>query len=173
MIKFNNFKRMCSFYVSNIHLATMILPYLSEKIEKGEKITTFLENDMQQEMELLISKTNIRKELKDIIKRINWNKTNKNNYLEIENSIKACTEDINILVVGSKEFIDNINEYIERAINNISISINEIDAYPIIENKEQLKEILSHYTYGLNTSGEYNIEEMFGRNSLNNKREIV
>ena len=79
MLNENNFKRMCSFYVSDIHLSTMILPYLSERLEKGEILTTFLEKDIQKEMELLVSKTNIRENLKNIIKDINWNKTE--NYL--------------------------------------------------------------------------------------------
>ena len=60
MIKENNFKRMCSFYVSDIHLVTMILPYLSEKLGKGEIITTFLQSDLKNEVELLISKINIK-----------------------------------------------------------------------------------------------------------------
>lgn len=176
MFKGNNFERMCSFYVSNIHLSTMILPYLSEKLGKGEVLTTFLEKDLQKEMELLLSKTNIKEELKNIINNINWYKTEKTKYTEIESNINRYknTSNINILVAGTKEYIENINKNIETyIINNNNIYVNIIDAYEVEENKKNFNEILRNYKYIINTSGKHLIKDVFeGVDTMENRKII-
>ena len=40
-----NINRVCSFYASDWHLLTMLLPNIDRKINEGVKITTILEND--------------------------------------------------------------------------------------------------------------------------------
>ncbi len=173
MLNENNFKRMCSFYVSDIHLSTMILPYLSEKLEKGEILTTFLEKDIQREMELLVSKTNIRESLKNIIKNIDWNKTDIIKYTELEKKLKKYDGRVNILVTGTEDYINhtskNLQKYLQK---NNNIKINEIDAYELEENKNKFNEILKRYTYMLNTSGEYLVTDIFKSEDIN-KKEII
>ena len=39
----DNIKRICSFYISDWHLAVMILPYVKNEVENNKKIITFLE----------------------------------------------------------------------------------------------------------------------------------
>ena len=41
-----NLKSICSFYASEWHLVTMLLPNLDQKINKGVKVTTILEKDL-------------------------------------------------------------------------------------------------------------------------------
>ena len=38
----NNVKRMCSFYVNDVHLITMLLPYIERKIKGSGKFYTYL-----------------------------------------------------------------------------------------------------------------------------------
>lgn len=173
MLNENNFKRMCSFYVSDIHLSTMILPYLSEKIEKGEILTTFLEKDIQKEMELLMTKTNIKEKLKEIIRSVNWNRTKLISYENIKEHIKQYKGAINVLVVGTEEYINIVSENLKKYLSeNNEVKIKEIDAYMLEENKNKFDEILKRYKYMLNTSGEYYIKEK-NSNSMNTDRKQI
>ncbi len=160
----NNFKRMCSFYVSNMHLITMLLPYLSEKVEKGEKIITFLEKDLQDDMELLLSKINIREEIKKKIKEISWIKSKEIKYTDLKDNLKSEKAPINILVVGNKEYIQSININLEKfSSEKENVYIKEIDAYELSEAKKETNEIMKRYDVLLNTSGENDISEILGR----------
>ena len=62
-----NLKSICSFYASEWHLVTMLLPNLDRKINKGVKVTTILEKDLTKEMETLLTKLHLeeKKEIKD------------------------------------------------------------------------------------------------------------
>lgn len=174
MLNENNFKRMCSFYVSDIHLSTMILPYLSEKIEKGEILTTFLEKDIQKEMELLMTKTNIKENLKQTIRSVNWNRTEIIDYKNIKECIKKYKGVINVLVVGREEYIDIVSENLQKyLLENNELKIKEIDAYTLEENKNKFDEILKKYTYMLNTSGEYYIKEKFSNGTNVSRKQII
>lgn len=176
MFKEDNFKRMCSFYVSNIHLSTMILPYLSEKLGKGEILITFLEKDLQKEMELLLSKTNINEELKNAINNVNWYKSKSIKYKEIESNINKYKKAkvINILVAGTKEYIENINKNIEKyTIKNNNIYINIIDAYELEKNKHNFNEILRNYEYMINTSGKHLVKDVFSKLETIEDRKII
>ena len=41
---------LCSFYVSDWHIVTMILPYINTQINKGVKVATILEKDLENKM---------------------------------------------------------------------------------------------------------------------------
>ena len=53
-------EKLCSFYVSDWHLATMILPYINSKIEKNVKIIPVLENDLKENIKILVEKLNLK-----------------------------------------------------------------------------------------------------------------
>ena len=42
-----NVLKLCSFYVSEWHLITMLLPYINKKVNEETKIATILENDIK------------------------------------------------------------------------------------------------------------------------------
>ena len=67
-----NLKSICSFYASEWHLVTMLLPNLDQKINKGVKVTTILEKDLTKEMETLLTKLHLedKKEIINIIESI-------------------------------------------------------------------------------------------------------
>ena len=53
-------ERLCSFYVSDWHFATMLLPYLNCKIEKNAGVITILENNMEENIKILVKKLNLK-----------------------------------------------------------------------------------------------------------------
>ena len=147
-----NFKKMCCFYVSLIHLVTMILPYINKSLEEEKEIITILEQDLQENVEKLLSRMNLNEEKKNKILKINW-KTNTN--INVENSNKKKI----ILIVGKNEFVEKINRKIlnQKIVPEYSI----INCYDFNEEKESIKEILDNHDKILNTLGEREIEEVF------------
>lgn len=75
----DNIKKICNFYVSDWHLAVMLLPYINKEINKGTKITTVFQNNMRNNIETLVRKLNLKNE-KEIL-QIDWN-TKNNSILE-------------------------------------------------------------------------------------------
>ena len=63
--------KLCSFYVSDWHLVTMLLPYLNEEINKENKIVTLLETNIKEKVETLVKKLNLKNS--EQILNINWN----------------------------------------------------------------------------------------------------
>lgn len=164
----NHTEKLCSFYVSEWHLATMILPYINKEINEKANITTVLEKDIEENIKLLLSKLNLKNE-KEILE-IDW-KTNQGiNYLELDKKLKMTIKKesyCNIIFVnGSKEYIDFINEAIEEWItkNKSHIKgskIKIINCYEVTEFNNDIKEILDSHDKILNTAGEKYISEVF------------
>lgn len=143
----SNIKRTCSFFVSKIHLVTMILPYIYKKIKKNEKIKTILEYNLNNEVDLLISKINFKEEMKKCIGNIDWKKT------KIEKNVIE-EKDI-FLIVGSNSFInEHVNILYKEKEKNFSI----ITCYEVHEKQNNMKEVLNENEYLLNTTGEILIE---------------
>lgn len=160
-IQKSNITKLCSFYVSDWHLVTMLLPYINKKINEETKIATILENDIESNVETLVEKLNL-KNAKEILK-INW--TNKERNI---NELLEKNTDKNILIIvnGNKEFIKKENEKIDNYLElnkdkfkNIDIRI--VDCYEIVEFNGSIVEILNDHDKILNTSGEKEIKEVF------------
>ena len=45
MKEISSTQKLCSFYVSNMHFATMILPFVNKQIKEKTSVVTFLENN--------------------------------------------------------------------------------------------------------------------------------
>ena len=151
----NNVEKDCSFYVSDFHLLAMILPYINRELEDGKKVVTILEQDLQKELEIFISKMNLKEETKDKILKINWNKS-----IENINNIESNTD---VFVVGEKNYIDNINFKIdnkEKKIKNTKI----INCYKVFEFNDNIEEILNKHDKILNTMGEKSIKDVLEKN---------
>ena len=50
----NNIEKICSFYVSDWHLVTMLLPYINKQINEKANIVTILESDIEKNIQTLI-----------------------------------------------------------------------------------------------------------------------
>ena len=159
-------EKICSFYVSDWHLVTMLLPYINKKIEEKSKITTILEKDIESNIETLVEKLNLKKSEK--ILEINWKKQEVKKYSKLAQILSKqidnnATENI-ILVNGTKEYIDKVNKNLNKYINNLKenkTKIKIINFYEVLEFNYNITEILDEHDKILNTSGEKEIYEVF------------
>lgn len=154
----SNLTKLCSFYVSDWHLVTMLLPYINRKINEQAKIATILEKDIQENIKVLLEKLNLKN--KEKIEKINWTREEKINvFNDIENS-----KEIIIIINGGKEFIENKNKKIEKYLetHEINRKIKIINCYEVIEYNGSISDVLEKHDMVLNTSGEREISEIFG-----------
>lgn len=160
-------KKTCSFYISDFHLSTLLLPYITNKIKNNIQIETFLEESINENIKKVVRGINIEEYVKKEILKINWKKSELTNCSNILRNIEIDNMDINIIVSGSKEYIKTVNESIEKFIEifnikglkyKITITIN--NCYPVKE-VLNVREILDQHDLLLNTSGEVEIDSVF------------
>ena len=156
-------EKLCSFYVSDWHLTTMILPYINSKIEEKANIIPVLENNLEKNIKILVEKLNLKN--KEKILSINWKNTNSIKYENIKNKLNKetnnKTENI-ILVNGSKDYIEKNNSNIEKWLEKSSISnIKIINFFEVTDFNSNIVEILNNHNRVFNTSGEKEISEVF------------
>ena len=172
MSKKISLKKTCSIYASELHLATMIFPYIKKELERKAIVKAMLENDIGTNIEKVLCHTNINSELKEQIQQIDWKQTNKKKIeqmlKEIEENLRH-NEKVDIIVSGSNFFIDKINELIDlwtkvnfEEIANSEKTINIINCYYFKQN-EQIDEIMKKHEYILRTTG---IQELIEENPL-------
>lgn len=133
-------EKTCCFYVSEFHLEMILVPYINKIID--EDITILTEKNLRETMEILISKMNLKEEDKEKILKLGWEK---------ENLIK---ENSNIIIIGSKKYIQNKNEEIK---NKNAISV--LDCYDFEDIKGDMNTIINNYSKNLNTLGFSDITE--------------
>lgn len=156
-------EKLCSFYVSDWHFATMLLPYINHKIEEQINVITLLENNIRENIVTLVRKLNLRNE--EEILGIRWEEINSKKYGDInqllELEVNKKKENI-ILINGSRDYIEKNNENIQRwvekeKVNNIKI----INFFEVTEFNHHIVEILNSHDRVLNTSGEREITDVF------------
>lgn len=154
-----NITKVCSFYVSDWHLITMLLPHINKTINERNKVTTILEEDAQEKVEILLNKIKI--ENTNNIININWRKKDVSN-IKIEELKLEETENIDneIIIAGSIEYINEANELIEDYVKNNDFKgrIKIINCY-LAEENLNIKEILNDHRAVLNTAGERTTKE--------------
>lgn len=163
----NNIERLCSFYVSDWHLVTMLLPYINKQINEKANVITLLENDIDENIKTLIKKLNLKNEQK--ILDINWKRTNGMKYSELKNKMKELKKNdiLNVIFInGNKHYIDITNKNIEKFLNDNmnkykEVSIKIIDCFEVSEFNVNMQEILHSHDKILNTSGEKEICDVF------------
>ena len=162
-------QKVCSFYVSTMHFATMMLPFANKQEEEKRKIVTFFENDFTTNIELVLSRIIILEERKKELLNINWKNTDIIKYINIEKILKTQLNKNNeniIIVNGNTDYINNVNECIERYLEKNSKKIDAknikiINFYEVGSFNENIKEILDKHDLIFNTSGEHRIEDIF------------
>ena len=160
-------EKICSFYVSDWHLVTMLLPYINKKINEKANIITILEKDIDKNVETLINKLNLKNREK--ILNLNWKKTNGIKYSEVKKNInKEILEDkLNIIFInGKKSYMDMVNKNIDKLLSENSkkykeINIKIINCFEVGDFNMNILDILSEHSKILNTSGEKAINEVF------------
>lgn len=144
-----NKKRLCCFYVNDIHLITMLLPYINERINENTEVITVLETDMSRGAKKVIE--GIQGKKSEGLLKINWKNKNLNDLYEAEIKDKL------FLINGTDDFINEANQII----NNRKESCTILNCYEIMQGSEKLQEILDKHDKVVNTSGEKYKEEVF------------
>lgn len=148
-------KRMCGFYISDVHLSTMIFPYIMKNI--NEDITTILEVDIDKYINKLLKNTNFKNDVKEKIQKINWERTNEDNF---QNKLDQIQDNSYIIVAGKSDYINKINEFLNKKVgDNKNITI--IKCYDIDNFNLNVNNIINENEYVLNTAGEIKKEEFF------------
>ena len=143
IVENKNIEKICSFYVSDFHLEMILLPYINKKLDENIIIKT--EKDLRDTVETLVSKMNLNEENKDKILKLEWNKK----------EYKNLEDKSNIIIIGNKKYIDNVNMQIkEKNINNVTI----IDCYDFEDTKDKIEDLMKKYKLNLNTDGINNIK---------------
>ena len=165
----SNTQKVCSFYVSNMHFATMILPFVNRKMTEKANIVTFFENNFTTNIELVLSRLTIEEERKKELLDIDWKNTNVSKYLNgekiLKNKLKKNCNNI-IIINGNEEYINIVNGCIEKYLskshkkvetNNVKV----MNFYEVGTFNENIREILDKHHFVFNTAGEHKIEEIF------------
>lgn len=148
-------EKSCVFYVSDYHFEMISLPYISKKLEENKKVLILTEENLEDTIETLIEKINLKEEKKNKIMNINWNKDDDNKLKEIKNEI-ANQNEIEIFIKGKEEYIKNVNKNIKNVVNDYK-NIKIIDCYNIEEVDKKMNNIIGNYDKIISTVGEKNI----------------
>lgn len=161
-------KKMCSFYVSDLHMVTMLLPYINKKLTNKKKVITILEEDLSNEVDILVSKLTLGEESRKRVLEVNWNNTNLYKYESMKDYLDTATKkekEVYIIIKGLKHYIDNTNASIQKWISEkkdkSEVRINIINCFEVTEFNENILEILNEHDKILNTSGEKEINDVF------------
>lgn len=163
----NNIEKLCSFYVSDWHLVTMILPYINKELNEKANMITILENNMEKNIKMILSKLRLKNEKR--ILGIDWKSTKGNHYNKISDKLKkllANQGEIIIFINGKKEYIDEMNKILIKVLQDMSEKVKDthikiVNCYEVTEFNGNIREILDDHEKILNTSGEKDIEEVF------------
>lgn len=147
-------QKICSFYISEFHLLTILLPYINEKILEKKKIAVILQKDILGNVESYLNNVrNINLDKEKII-NIGWKKTKSENMNDFEEK--------DVVVIGNKEYIEEIN----KKLDNINV-LEILNCYKVNE-IERIDKILSNHNMVLNTEGKRDVRK-FSQNAQKRK----
>ena len=156
-----NIKKLCNFYVNDLHLSVMLLPYISNQINEDVEITTIFEKMEKNNIETIVDKLNIKN--KNQLLNINWFDSNKDSYEKIKETISKGIKNnkkITIIIGRNKNYIKENNKNIINICKGNNTDIKIIDCYNVEETLNDMKEIVKKYDGILNTMGELNTNEI-------------
>lgn len=152
----NSKDKVCAFYASDYHFEMMTLPYISKKIDESKKVVILSENDLNDTINVLMERTNLKTDKKKKILNLNWNNNDLEKFRMISENVKNQEETI-IFVKGRENYINNVNKNIEKWIEN-NVNSKVINCYDIQEIGSEMNRIMENYGTILSTSGEKAIE---------------
>lgn len=168
MGEISNVKKVCGFYVSSVHLVTMILPHIKNETNRDVKFETVLEYNLKENVSNVLSNLIINDKEKENILNVNWNSNKIQKYSNIEKNLKKILEnkETNILISGSRKYIEEANIIIEKFLNKNINKLNKkkitiIDCYEVGEFDDNIREILDAHDLIINTAGIHRIEDIF------------
>lgn len=137
-------KKICSFFVSEYHLLTILLPYINEKMSENKSVELILEKDMVEKVKQYLKKVKEFENLK--LLKLGWKKSKKEEIV--------CKEAEIIVIIGNEKYINEVNEKLDKKEN-----IEEIINCYNIETLTNLNEIVMKHNFVLKTSGKCEISK--------------
>jgi len=99
-------QKICSFYISEFHLLTILLPYINEKILEQKKVAVILQKDITKNVTSYLENVRNLNLNNEKIIEIGWNKTE-------QTKLNKNLEGKEVIVIGDKEYIEEINSIVE------------------------------------------------------------
>lgn len=147
-------EKICSFYISEFHLLTILLPYINEKILAQKEIAIILQNDISRDVETYLKNVrNLNLDNEKII-NIGWKKSQKFSINDIENK--------DIIVIGDKKYIEEVNNNIEK------FNVFEILNCYKISDIDRIDKVLENHNKVLSTRGKRDSKK-FSQNAQKRK----
>ena len=138
-------QKICTFFVSEYHLLTIILPYINKTINEENDVELILEKNFIRSLKRYLKIVDIYSSQEEKILNLNWKKESKEVYeKDLSNS--------EVFVIGSQKFIKKVNSKL-----NVKNTRKIIDCY-YIENLDKIDEIPNNYEYVLKTNGIFDIK---------------
>ena len=103
----------CAFYASDYHFEMISLPYISKSIDENKEVIILTENNLENTVNTLISKMNLKELKKDKILNLDWKNNDLKKFKEISKRSKEDTNMV-IFIKGKQNYIENINKNIEK-----------------------------------------------------------
>ena len=151
-------EKTCAFYASDYHFEIISLPYIEEQLEKNKQIIVLTENDLEESVKTVISKTNLKETKRKNIFSIDWNNDNLSKFKKIKKDIED-QKDIIIFIKGKENYIKNVNRNIEKFVGNKD-NVKIVDCYDIEEVSQDIDSIMNKYKKVLSTTGEKEINKI-------------
>lgn len=145
-------EKICTFYASDYHFEMISLPYIEKNIEENKEIIILTENDLEDTINILVSRMNLQEEKKNKILNINWKNDDLNKFKEIKYNVNKQKEMI-IFIKGKENYIRNINKNIEKWTEK-SNYIKIVDCFDMEEVAYKIENIIEEYRRVLNVKGE-------------------
>ena len=153
----NKSKKSYMFYVSDYHFEMIGLLNINKELKQNKKVIILTQNNLEQTVEEVLSKINIKEEEKQKIEEINWNKGDNSKYKEIKTAL-ANELPISIYIKGDEKYIQKQNREIEKILN-MKKDISITDCYNFYEIAEKSGEIIRKYDHALVTNEKIKVED--------------
>ena len=151
-------EKSCIVYSGDYHFEMISLPYISKNMDNNKKIVVLNENNLEDTINVLISRINLKENKKQELLNLDWSNNIKGKLNKIKNIADESKEAI-VFIKGSINFIENQNKKISEINNRDNINI--VDCYEIQEVMNNLNDIMSKYSTVINTVGEKQIQKLF------------
>ena len=156
-----NKSRYCSFYVSDIHLITMLLPYINEKMKQKKEFITILETDISESAKKVMRGVFLKRKDELNFMNIGWKKRENIGNIKLEEKF--------VIVMGSDKFIERINIELENREENFII----INCFEVFQAEKIIEEIINNHEKLLNSKGENDIEKIFTKCTKKSNKKIT
>ena len=145
----------CIFYTSDYHFEMISLPYISKELENKKEVSILTENNLEETVNVLTTKINLKDDNKRKILKINWKNNDESKLAEIKNNINQEKEVI-VLIKGKQDYINKMHKNLNDISNNYK-KIKIIDCYNFDEIKEDIGDIVGRYNNVIGTVGKKTI----------------